>query len=303
MERKDESGQQNRSKHLRKLRVSALTLFAMTYRAKSIRKKDQELSKLREKWIKRAVVICTEGHGSSSSTQTSYAQAATQARLECLEQDKKIIEISTSTLQRRVNGGHSRQEGHKHEKWETKEEADIIIEFAIAMADRGFPLSHRRLKEHVDAILRARLGSGFPAEGVGKQWSKKFVSDHSDRLGTYWSRALDRSRARAVNPTTKAEYFDLLEHIIHRKGGDDIIPAELIYGADESGFQQGIGQRERVIGARGKKTQHQQRSGNRENITALVVICADGTAIPPAIIYKGDGFQVSWVQNNPLMAS
>jgi hypothetical protein len=119
----------------------------------------------------------------------------------------------------------------------------------------------------------------------------------------YWSRALDRSRARAVNPTTKAEYFDLLEQVIEGKGGNDRIPDELIYGADESGFQQGIGQRERVIGARNEKTQHQQRSGNRENITALVTICGDGTGIPPAIIYKGNGFQVNWVQENPLNAS
>jgi hypothetical protein len=35
----------------------------------------------------------------------------------------------------------------------------------------------------------------------------------------------------------------------------------------------------------------------------LVTICGDGTAIPPAIIYKGDGFQVNWVQDNPLNAS
>jgi hypothetical protein len=53
-----------------------------------------------------------------------------------------------------------------------------------------------------------------------------------------------------------------LERVIEGKGGDDRIPAELIYGADKSGFQLGIGQKERVIGACGKKTQHQQRSGN-----------------------------------------
>jgi hypothetical protein len=119
----------------------------------------------------------------------------------------------------------------------------------------------------------------------------------------YWSHALDGSWAHAVNPTTKAEYFDLLEWVIKGNGGGDRIVDELIYGADKSGFQQGIGQREHVIVARNKKTQHQQQSGNRENITVLVTICGDSTAIPPAIIYKGDGFQVNWVQDNPLNAS
>jgi hypothetical protein len=253
--------------------------------------------------MQHAIQIFTEGHSSSSTPAPSLHDALAQAEKECLQQDKKKVTLSKSTLQRRANGGLSKKEAHEHESWLTKEEAEIVVVFAIACADRGFPLSHRRLKEHVDQLARARWGDKFPETGVGKQWTKDFVSDHSDRLGTYWSRGLDKSRARAVNVTTKAEYFDLLERVIEGKGGDDRIPAELIYGADESGFQLGIGQKERVIGACGKKTQHQQRSGNRENVTALVTICGDGTGIPPAIIYKGDGFQVNWVQDNPLNAS
>jgi hypothetical protein len=102
---------------------------------------------------------------------------------------------------------------------------------------------------------------------------------------------------------TKEHYFDLLEQIIEGKGGDDRIPPELIYGVDESGFQKGLGQKERVIGGSGKKRQHQQRSGDRENITVLVYICGDGTSGPPLVIYKGEAFQASWKQDNPLNAS
>ncbi|KIL70546.1 hypothetical protein M378DRAFT_49547, partial [Amanita muscaria Koide BX008] len=80
------------------------------------------------------------------------------------------------------------------------------------------------------------------------------------------------------------------------------IPPELIYGADESGFQSGVGTRERVIGRQGKKVQHQQRSGGRENMTVLVTICADGTSLAPAVIFKGMGYQTSWKQENPLNA-
>jgi hypothetical protein len=122
-------------------------------------------------------------------------------------------------------------------------------------------LSHRRLKEHVDQILHARLGDKFPAEGVGKQWTQHFVSDH-DRLHMYWSHALDKSCTRAVNPNTKAEYFDLLERVIEGVGSEDVIPAELIWGADESGFQKGIGQHKPIIGGTGKKMQHQQHNGD-----------------------------------------
>jgi hypothetical protein len=48
---------------------------------------------------------------------------------------------------------------------------------------------------------------------------------------------------------------------------------------------------------------YQQRSGDRENITVIVTICGDGMTTPPAVIFKGEGFQVSWKQENPLNAS
>jgi hypothetical protein len=185
---------------------------------------------------------------------------------------------------------------------ERSPEERVVIDFAVECANCGFPLSHRRLKEHVDKIARARWGDKFPADGVGKQWTTWFVSDH-DELRMYWSAPLDKSRARAVNPITKKDYFDLLERVIEGKGGDDRIADELIYGADESGFQKGISQKERVIGGKGKKRQHQQRSGDRENITVLVNICGDGTSTPPLVIYKGEAFQASWKQDNPLNAS
>ncbi|EIW54948.1 DDE-domain-containing protein, partial [Trametes versicolor FP-101664 SS1] len=71
-----------------------------------------------------------------------------------------------------------------------------------------------------------------------------------------------------------------------------IVP-ECIYGMDETGLQQGVGGTERVIGPAGRKFQYQQESGDRENITVLVTICADGSSIPPAVIYKGEALGYS----------
>jgi hypothetical protein len=61
--------------------------------------------------------------------------------------------------------------------------------------------------------------------------------------------------------------------------------------------------RECVIGRAGKSTQYQQRDGNHENITVIVIICADGTSIAPAIIFKGKSYLPEWKQDNPLEAS
>ncbi|KAI5887752.1 CENP-B protein [Schizophyllum commune H4-8] len=65
------------------------------------------------------------------------------------------------------------------------------------------------------------------------------------------------------------------------------------------------GQREYVIvGRKSKGRAHQQSGGSRENITVIITICADGTALPPTVIFEGKGYQVSWgLPDNPLGAS
>lgn len=251
--------------------------------------------------MQRAIQIHREALASSNPR--SLKQICKQAEDECSQETKKVVKLSKSTLGRRIHGGRSHHDAHEEQKWLSTEEINAVVDYAIACADRGFPLSHKRIKEHVDEIAHARWGDKFPEEGVGKQWTHRFISDNSDKLRAYWSHPLDKARARAVNPVTKEGFFKLLETVVEGEGGEDRIADECKYGADESGFQKGIGQKERVFGAAGKKTQHQQRSGDRENITVTVTICGDGTALPPAVIFKGEGFQASWKQGNPANAS
>ncbi|KZV95162.1 DDE-domain-containing protein, partial [Exidia glandulosa HHB12029] len=111
-----------------------------------------------------------------------------------------------------------------------------------------------------------------------------------------WSRTLDSQRGRAVNPTTNAAWFGVLT----RTAEETQVETKDFYASDEAAFTGGHGTRQRVIRARGKGVQHQQRSGDRETMTVLDTICADGRSLPPTVIYKGQHFLTSWKQNNPL---
>jgi hypothetical protein len=204
------------------------------------------------------------------------------------------IQLSHATVMRHANGGKPMAEFNAGKRLLSKDEEEVILGFIQETANRGFPLSHRRLREHANSIIKAR-NSSF--EGVGENWTDRFVLSHSERIKTIWSTSLEGNRARSANPTNNKEWFNLLA--THLK---DVDP-ECIWGADETGIQTGIAAKERVIGAKGKTTQHQTREGSRENITVIVTICADGSSIPPAIIFKGQSFLVSWQQENPLGAS
>ena len=62
---------------------------------------------------------------------------------------------------------------------------------------------------------------------------------------------MDWSRAWAVNPTMNEGYYSLLKGVIEGEGGEDVIPPKLHFGANESGFQKGVGQKEHVFGPKG----------------------------------------------------
>jgi hypothetical protein len=153
-----------------------------------------------------------------------------------------------------VAGVKSKAKSNSEQGWLTEEEEDTIVDYAIRLAEIGWPPSLQRIKEHAEEICRGHHGEGF--EGLGKNWVNQFVERHQSRLKPYWSRPLDHSRACAGNENTKKAYFDLLYNTIQGEDKEEPIPPELMYGTDESGIQEGIGTKERVYGASSKKVQH-----------------------------------------------
>jgi hypothetical protein len=138
--------------------------------------------------------------------------------------------------------------------WLKPEEAEKVVEYCLELGHHGFPIGHHRLKEHVDAILQAWLKEKFPAGGVGRNWTDRFVEKHMDKLGRFWTQSLDTAHGCAVNPTTHDQWFTLLKDAIITLG----IEEDCIWAADETGFQPGGGNKESIFGPSGAKIQYQQ---------------------------------------------
>ncbi|KZP11298.1 hypothetical protein FIBSPDRAFT_670600, partial [Athelia psychrophila] len=87
----------------------------------------------------------------------------------------KDMKLCYLTLIRGAAGGRSRAAANATKSWGTHGKTDFVIEYIGELGNRGFPLSHCRLKEHIEEILCARLGDKFPTGGLGKQWTHRFV--------------------------------------------------------------------------------------------------------------------------------
>lgn len=205
--------------------------------------------------------------------------------------------ISHLLLRRRIlNIGTSKAKSNAKKSHLTDTEATIVIDLAIEMAGRGFPLTLAGLQRYAEDEVQTR----DPAfGGFGKNWVQHFVTKHGSRISTKWGILLDSIRARSVTPAAVALYFDLLEEAITKHN----IQPHNIYGFDESGFPLGGGKKTRVIGPAKGGAQKIQRNGDKENVTVMATICANGTNVPPVIIFKGQYFLEKWQQDNPIGAA
>ncbi len=132
---------------------------------------------------------------------------------------------------------------------------------------------------------------------VGGAWVDRFKSRHKD-LKVKWTSTLEKCRATNVNPTLVGEFYDILEEVIHKYN----IQPENLYNMDEKGIQLGIGSRVAAFVDRDQKNVYSVEDGNRELVTIIETISADGFALKPSVIYQGARRDLEWGRNNPCGA-
>ena len=120
---------------------------------------------------------------------------------------------------------------------------------------------------------------------VGKNYITQFWHKHNDVLAAGYLKPIDLSRKKADNIYLYGLYFDTLEAKIEEY---DIQPGNT-YNMDEKGFLIGCLNNLRRIFTKEAWEKGELNGAaqdrNRTWITILAAICADGTYLPPAIIY------------------
>ena len=109
---------------------------------------------------------------------------------------------------------------------------------------------------------------------------------------------LEKAQARALNQSAIAEFFDVLTEVITEYN----IQPENIYNMDKKGIQLGIGTKATVLIDRDQKTAYSIEDGNRELITVIEAICADGSILHPSVIFQAKRQRADWGRNNPCNA-
>jgi hypothetical protein len=170
------------------------------------------------------------------------------------------------------------------------QQEQALVSWLQLQARRGLHINYSVLKQYAERLRDTEL----PAKGLllGKNWPTGFVKRHKSALKSIYGDHMDSRRQKAVNKEDIKEFFYRLE--LHIK--ENNIATENLYNFDEKGFLIGVSGRTRFITtAEIQPNQKRKRqSGNRENITAIIAVCADGSPLPTALIYKGLHHQEDW---------
>lgn len=201
-----------------------------------------------------------------------------------LREAAQTYQVSKTTLTARFNGRQCRKEAHKHEMTLSFGEEAALVEWMKEMGRRGIPLHASSVAQHASSISGKK---------IGEHWVQRFRVRHPD-LKAKWTTGLEKCRAQSLNKAAVNDYYRTLHDLIEEYS----IPEENIYNMDEKGIQLGIGARVLALVDRDQKIVQHVEDGNRELVTIIECIAADGTAIRPNVVFKGVRRDLQWGRDN-----
>lgn len=185
-------------------------------------------------------------------------------------------------------GGKSRREAHVGEQLLTEAQEEILSKWVKIQGRRGIPITYSSV---------AQCGNAISGKQVGESWPKRFCKRHPS-LKMKKTTGLEKARAKGLNQYAVNEFFDMLTDVMKEF---NILPDNL-YNMDEKGIQLGIGARITAMIDRDQQTVYSIEDGNRELITVIETICADGSVLHPSMIFQGQRRNSEWGRDNPCNA-
>jgi hypothetical protein len=190
----------------------------------------------------------------------------------CYAEIAKKHSVARSTLSRKHRGisGSRAEAGLARRNLQPEQEAELV-KYIENLTERKLPPTREMVQIYVSDI------AGHP---VSESWVTRFLHRDQDELTSQWSTSMDRKRHVADSGDKYKVYFEQLGSKIHFYE----VEPEHTYNMDEKGFMIGaVGRQKRIFSKRlFKKKQFKQmlQDGNREWISLLACVCANGTSVP-----------------------
>lgn len=194
--------------------------------------------------------------------------------------------IPFGTLYNKFKGMHGSTPGGQPVFTHAEEVA--ILRTAATCADWGFPLTTFDLRMFAKSYLdqKGRNVNKFRNNLPGIDWALSVLKRHKNGYGQRLATNIKRARA-AVDRDSINKYFDNLEPEVAD------IPPSNIFNYDESNLSDDPGKK-KCIYRRGVKYPEKIMNHSKSCTTVMICGSADGTLLPPYVIYKSQHLYDTW---------
>lgn len=199
----------------------------------------------------------------------------------------KAHNLPRSTLQSRRKGVRNYRIAHEAEQRLSIKQEEHLAQWILEQDSNGYPPSLTRTREVVKFILRTN-GDTRP---LGHEWIASFIR-RNPRIASVVGRKIEALRIHGTRWESLLEFYNHFEAIKTRYG----ITNEIIWNMDEHGIAVGLCTNIRVLASSRKTRTYNVSSQNREWVSVIECISADGAFIKPLIIFKGMSVQSSWFE-------
>jgi hypothetical protein len=217
-------------------------------------------------------------------------EAIQKQEIRSLREAARRFNVPYATLRTRRDGTTNRAETRANGYKLTILEEESLLQWILSMDQRGAAPRPATVQEMANILLAKRC-----QQTIGKNWVYNFVKRH-DEVKTRFSRRYNYERAKCEDPKVIQGWFDSVQRTIMEHG----IALDDIYNFDETGFAMGLISTAKVVT---RAEYYGRRSvlqpGNREWVTAIESIRANGDVLPSCVIFKGKTYRESWFDNLP----
>jgi hypothetical protein len=197
--------------------------------------------------------------------------------------------VNRSTLSKRFRGKtRSTAQGYQTQQLLTRKQELMLVKQINKLSEWCLPPTPSMVRAWAAALC---------GTAPGKNWAGAFGVRHKDELDCKYLNTIDLERHKADSEHSYRQYFAVLKEKIVQYN----IQPHNCYNMDEKGFLIGHLQKvKRIFPKALMKTQKllgTGQDGARHWITLIATICADGSSLPPALIYKAvsGNLQDTWL--------
>jgi hypothetical protein len=199
--------------------------------------------------------------------------------------------VNRVTLSRRCKGIQASRasEGINRRKISPQQEVGLV-EYITGLSKRGLPPTKKMIQNFASHVAKKPIGEG---------WVSRFIKRNEAHLISHWTNGMDRVRHEADSEVKYKYHFTLL----HSKMEEYNVLAENTYNMDEKGFMIGVtGRSKRVFSKElheRKEVRDSLQDRSREWIIVLACVGADGSTLPPSLIFEAANGNIrsTWVQH------